>query len=166
MWTFMTTGTSDFLETLIARYPKTEFKLMRSGATTLIYYEDTKKKGIFAAGRRFKNLYEYKSMRDFGFISMENIPVLKESIPIFVEKFQSNQANLEKSSTLISARLMREHRKNNYIFLTQWLNEKDYEVWKANEHAKETFFSNMTRQSAYFASRPFTNKYHLMVDDE
>lgn len=165
MWTFMTTGTNDFLEKLILRHPETDFRLMRSSQTTLVYYEDEKKKSIFAAGRKFENLYEYQTVRQFGFIVMEDIPVLKEAIPVFEEDFQNNQTALEKVSTLISARLMKEHRENNYILLTQWLNEKDYLAWKAKEETAESFFSDKTRQSAYFSSRPFTNKYHLVIDD-
>lgn len=165
MWTFMTTGTSDFLEKIMLRYPKTDFRLMKSGTTTLIYYEDSKNKSIFAAGRQFENLYEYQAVRQFGFIAMENIPVLKEAVPVFEEKFKNNELALEKVSTLLSARLMKEHRENNYILLTQWLNEKDYLAWKANEDKAESFFSDMTRQSAYFSSRPFTNKYHLVIDE-
>lgn len=166
MWTFMTSGTNDFLDKMIARNPQTDFKLMGSGTTTLLYYEDTDKKSIFAAGRKFQNLYEYETVRQFGFIAMENIPVLKEAIPVFEESFQKNQTNLETTSTLISARLMKEHHNNNYILLTQWFNEKDYQAWRTKEESKEgSFFANMTRQSAYFASRPFTNKYQLIVED-
>lgn len=165
MWAFMTTGTRHFLDKIISQHPETQFNLMRSGATTLIYYEDERKKSLFAAGRKFEVLYKHNNIRQFGFISMQNIPVLKEAIPIFEEKFKENKINLEKTSTLIGASLLKEHRKNNYILLTQWLSEKDYETWKKEEEAKESFFANMTRKSAYITSRPFTNTYHVVIDE-
>lgn len=165
MWTYMTTGTYHFLEKIISNNPRISFHLMRSGATTLVLYESKEKKSLFAAGRKFQHLHSFDTLRQFGFVAMEHIPVLKEAVPVFEEKFSAHWNSLEETAQLMSARLMKEHRKNNYMLLTQWINQKDYDKWKKEIAAKESFFSNMTRQSAYIANRPFTNTYHIVVDD-
>jgi len=53
MYAFMTTGTSHFLKKITDKHPNIDFYFMRSGTSTLVYYENTKKKSIFVSGRTF-----------------------------------------------------------------------------------------------------------------
>lgn len=166
MYAFTTTGTTEFLEKLMLRHPKIVYKLMRGNNTTLVYYEGSKKRSIFASGTGYEILFQHKPIWEFGFVAMEHIPVLEESIPLFEGNFAREYDAIKNIPTLLSARLLKEIKSTNYLFITQWESEAHYEDWKKGEEIKQSFFANKTRLSTYFANRPFTNKYHLIKEEK
>lgn len=147
------------------KYPHMTYQLMRNEATTLAYYESDKKKPIFAAGKRYEILHKWHDVWNFGFVVMEHIPVLKDAIPGFEKNFTEAFARIEEIPSLLSARLLKEHKKQTYVFMTQWSKAADYESWQKEQEEKQTFFAKKTRTDAYFANRPFTNRYQIIVEE-
>lgn len=166
MYAYTTTGTADFLEKLMSRHPEIDCRFMSGDNTTLVYYEDTAAKSIFESGKSYQILYEYKPIWNYGFVVAEHIPVIVETTPVFEGNFSSQHAALENTPTLLSARLLKESNSNQYVFLTQWQSEVEYTAWKQEQEEKQSFFAHKTRLSTYFANRPFTSTYHLLIDED
>lgn len=166
IWAFTTTGTTDFLSKFTDSYTQIDFRLMRGDSTTLAYYESDKNKRIFAAGKRYEIVYQWQKLWDTGCIIMEHIPVLKDAVPHFEGNFSKSYEAIEAVPNLLSARLLKEHRRDHYVFITQWRSLADFYDWQKEQEDKQTFFSKKTRPAAYFADRPFTNTYQIIKDKE
>jgi len=166
MYAFMTTGTVHFLKNITDKHPTIPFYYMRSGTSTLVYYESEKKKGIFVSGRNYDILHQYGNINKKGFVVMQSIPVTEDGMKIFEERAKGQFSMLEKSGGLIAARLLRQKKGRQYIILTQWKTEQDYVTWQRSDLYKEAGFSTLARLPAYFAERPFTSMYVMMKDDE
>lgn len=166
MWAFVTTGTKEFLEKLMERHTNVEHLFMQDHATTLVYYESKRKRSIFASGRRFEVLYEKNELWHLGYVVMQHLPVDKQAATLFLNEFEKHKRQLNETGSLLAARLLKEHRKNTYVLLTQWKTATDYKRWKKANETKQSFFANMTRLPAYFAHRPFTNTYIIQEENE
>src|SRR5699024_7564736 len=86
MWAYMTTGTTHFLKSIVDTHPDKNFYFMKSGGSTLVYYEDSRKKGIFVSGRSYDILYSFGTIHLTGFAVMQHIPVMAEEAPVFEER--------------------------------------------------------------------------------
>src|SRR5690625_2978187 len=104
MYAFMTTGTVHFLKNITDKHPTIPFYYMRSGTSTLVYYESEKKKGIFVSGRNYDILHQYGNINKKGFVVMQSIPVTEDGMKIFEERAKGQFSMLEKSGGLIAAR--------------------------------------------------------------
>jgi len=166
MRAFMTTGTAHFLKNITDSHPTIDFYFMRSGASTLVYYENMKKKGIFVSGRAFDVLDSYQPMNKKGFIVMENIPVVEDGMDIFEERIKNQFPHIKKVQGIIAARLLKQVKGNTYVFLTQWETERAFIDFQHSKMFEKFNFTKMTRLPAYFAERPFTSTYYLLKEDE
>lgn len=166
MYAFMTTGTSHFLKKITDQHPKIDFHFMRSGTSTLVYYESTRKKGIFVSGRTFEVLYSFGDIYKKGFIVMQHIPVTDDGMKIFEENARNQLPIFQARESLIATRLLKQLKSRQYIILTQWRTEQEYIKWKKSDQSDQFDFTKMARLPAYFAERPFTSTYTMMKDDE
>lgn len=139
---------------------------MKSGSSTLVYYEDTHKKGIFVSGRSYEIIHQLSEIEKKGFVVMNHIPVMEEEMSIFEDRTKRKLRALAKHTGLKAVRLLREKKSTKYIVLSQWETEKDYNLWQKNSEENDLNFSNMARLPAYFADRPFTNTYYMIKEDE
>lgn len=166
MYSFMTTGTTHFLKNITDQYPDIPFHFMRSGASTLAYYEGEQKKGIFVSGRSYEILHQFGDVEKKGFVVMQSIPVTEDGKKIFEERAKSQFSMIEKSGGLVAARLLKQLKGLQYIIFTQWKTEQDYALWQRSDSYKEAGFSNLARLPAYFSERPFTSTYIMLKDEE
>jgi|SRR5690625_392160 len=166
MWAFMTTGTMHFLKKITDSHPNIDFYFMEKAASTLVYYEDTRKKGLFVSGRSFAILTEFGDLKKTGFIVMDTIPVIEDGMAVFEKRVKKHFPVIENTAGLQAARFLKQVKSNHYVILTQWKRERDYLIWQKSNIAKQIDFINMARLPAYFAERPYTSSYVMMKEEE
>lgn len=166
MYMFMTTGTVRFLKTVTDRHPKHEFHYMKSGASTLVLYESSKKKSVFVSGRSYEVLHSFKEINKKGFITMEAIPVMEDSMPVFEERTLKLLPKMEQLHGLKAIRFLKQIKSNQYILLQQWESERYYYDWKNSLAYQDTDVHSLARLPAYFAERPYTNTYIMLKEDD
>lgn len=166
MYAFMTTGTSHFLKKITDKHPNIDFYFMRSGTSTLVYYENTKKKSIFVSGRTFSVLYQSGDIFNKGFIVMQHVPVTEDGMKIFEEKVKNELPMFQAQEALIATRLLKQLKSRQYIILTQWRTEDEYIKWEKSDQHEKFDFSKKARLPAYFAERPFTSSYTMIKDND
>ena len=162
MWAFMTTGTTQVLKNITDSHSKIDFYFMKKAGTTLVYYEDNRKKGVFVSGRSFEVLAEYGTINKEGFVVMDNIPVMEDGAAVFEDQVKKRFPAINDTEGLVAARLLKQNKRNHYVIFTQWKNEQHYITWQN----KEMDFVNMARLPAYFADRPYTASYFMMKEEE
>lgn len=166
MWAFMTTGTAHFLKDLTESHPEINFHFMRSGVSTLVYYESKKKKSIFVSGRSFNILKNDGVLNEKGFVVMDFIPVTEEGMDIFEEKTKQQFSIIENTNGLITLKLLKQLKKNTYVILSQWETERHYKNWQKSDEYEQANFANLARLPAYFAERPFTSTYYMVKEED
>lgn len=166
MYTFMTSGTTHFLKTVTDTHPKTQFYFMKSGTSTLVLYESSRKKSIFVSGRSLEQLHRYQAIQAKGFVAMDFIPVMTDTMPIFEERTLAMMPYLQQIKGLVALRFLKQFKSNQYVVLTQWETEQYYVDWQRSNSYEHTNVLNLARLPAYFAERPFTNTYVMMKDIE
>ena len=166
MWAFMTTGTTQVLKNITDSHSKIDFYFMKKAGTTLVYYEDNRKKGVFVSGRSFEVLAEYGTINKEGFVVMDNIPVMEDGAAVFEDQVKKRFPAINDTEGLVAARLLKQNKRNHYVIFTQWKNEQHYITWQKSDLFKEMDFVNMARLPAYFADRPYTASYSMMKEEE
>lgn len=162
MYAFMTTGTTHFLKNLTESYPKINFYFMKQAGTTLVYYEGTKKKGVFVSGKTYSIITEYGIVEQSGFTSMQHIPVMEDVKPVFEDKISQPFSHLKLVHGVKGTRLLKPIKGNTYVVFILWASERDYLTWsKTNDD-----FTQLVRQPAYFGERPFTHTYRMLKEDD
>lgn len=166
MWAFMTTGTTQVLKKIADSHPKINFYFMKKAGTTLAYYENNRKKGVFVSGRSFEVQAKYGDVNKEGFVVMENIPVMEDGAAVFEDQVKKRFPSVNNAAGLVAARLLKQNKRNHYIIFTQWKTEQHYLTWQKSDLFKEIDFVNMARLPAYFADRPYTASYFMMKEEE
>jgi|SRR5690625_2944977 len=162
MYAFMTTGTTHFLKNLTESHPKINFYFMKAAGNTLVYYEEDKKKGVFVSGKSYLILTENGPIEQFGFVSMQYIPVMEDVKPVFEDKMTNLFQQLKMVQGIKASRLLKQIKGNTYVIFILWNSENDYLKWNKTEED----FSQLVRQPAYFGERPFTQTYHMMKEED
>lgn len=165
MWAFMTTGTARFLKDITDSHPTIDFYFMKRAASTLVYYEDKRKKGVFVSGRSFSILSKYGVLKKEGFVVMNNIPIMEDGSAVFEDQVKKKLPLIENTEGLNAIRLLKQAKKNHYMVLTQWKTERHYTTWQKSERFKQMDFVNMARLPAYFAERPYSASYYMMKEE-
>jgi heme-degrading monooxygenase HmoA len=165
MRAFMTTGTAHFLKDITAKHQKKDFYFMKSGMSTLVYYEDDKKKSIFVSGRTYDIIHEIGGIKHTGFVIMHHIPVSEEEMPLFEERTKRLLTSIQQTNGVQSGKLLRQDKSNQYVVMMQWPTERDYTLWQKQADHELAFSKNM-KLPAYFMDRPFTNSYQMLQEKE
>lgn len=139
---------------------------MKSGATTLVYYEDTKKKGIFVSGGSYDVVHDSGMLELKGFVVMDHIPVSEEEMPVFEKKTIRQLTTIGKEPGLSAVKLLKEHKSNTFVILTQWRTKGDHQQWKKQAETHALNFTETAKLPAYFMERPFTNHYYMLQDED
>lgn len=166
MYMFMTSGTAHFLKTVTDRHPKHDFYYMKSGASTLVLYESNKKKSVFVSGRSYEVLHSFQDINKKGFVTMDVIPVMEDSMPVFEERTLNLMPKMEQLNGLVAMRFLKQIKSNQYIILQEWQSERYYYDWKNSSTYQDTDVLSLARLPAYFAERPFTNSYMMLKEDD
>lgn len=166
MWASFTSGTYHFLQELTQKHRQTDFYFMRNNQSTLVYYEHKQKKSIFVSGKTFSILQTAGPIQAKGFITMEHIPVTDDGVKLFQDRLASLFPELVDRSGVTAMRALKGVKKQEFVIMTQWKNERYEQLWKESPFHKEQDLRQFTRLSAYFAERPFTNEYYMIEKDE
>lgn len=166
MEAFMTNGTLDFIKKIINEHQDIDFYLMNSGNSALAYYEDNNE-NVFASGRGYEVLLNNGTLKNKGFVVMNNITVTEDGQTFFEDRFKQRSSTIASSPGFQAFRLLRPQEGNTYVVLTQWATIEDFDNWKNSDAFKKQHQHDAgeTKPSAYFADRPFITSYH-MVDPE
>ncbi|MFD1360998.1 antibiotic biosynthesis monooxygenase family protein [Lentibacillus salinarum] len=164
---YMTKGTFDFLRKLPAEHPAIDFFFMRENTSTLVYYEGDHKKSIFASGRTYETVTTSGTLKENGFVVMNNIPVADEGKPIFEDKFKQRKQGVESMPGFQAFRLLRPKKGDTYVVMTQWASEADFDNWKHSDQFKQAHKDGSdVKPPAYFLDRPFVTSYHMIEMDD
>lgn len=167
MYASFTTGTYHFLKRLIQKHEhKHEFFFMKNNRTTVVYYEHERKRSIFAAGKTYQILASEGTFQTKGFVTMEHIPVASDAVSAFLGQAKNRFPDLAGRLGVVAIRLLKQVKKNEFVVLTQWKSDRYEEVWRTSPSYAFQNLQQFARQSAYFAERPFVNKYYMVAKDE
>lgn len=166
MRAFMTIGTLRFLKQFIKKHPSIHFYLMNNihEMSALAYYEATGK-SVFAAGKTYNIHLASGDLNDTGFVVMNTLPITKEGQPVFEDRFRQHLGDIEKMPGFYAFRLLKPTRGHDYIILTQWKSQNDFEAWKTSDEFSMSHHNPAVKPPAYFASRPFMTSYTMAEDD-
>jgi len=162
---YMTNGTTEFLMKIREKHPAIQFHLMTSSNGALAYYEGEKKK-VFSAGREYEALIQTGTLKEDGYVVMNNIPVTDDGRAPFEERFKNRKNAVDNMPGFQAFRFLRPKKGNTYVVMTQWRSAADFETWKESEQFKKAHKDQATKPPAYFADRPFITAYHMLQEDE
>jgi len=164
MKAFMTNGTVDFLQKMNVKHPDISFSLMSNNSGALAYYE-AEKKNVFSSGRVYDIIATKGEIGQEGFVVINNIPIKDEGKPVFEDAFKKQQDAVESMPGFQAFRLLRPQKGNTYVVFTQWESEIYFKHWKDSDEFKQAHAEQATMSPAYFAERPFINKYYMVIED-
>lgn len=163
----MTIGTLRFLKQLIQKHPSIHFYLMNNilEMSSLAYYEG-RGKSVFTSGQRYNIFLTSGDLQEKGFVVMNHLPIAKEGQPLFEDRFKKRQGHIETMPGFQAFRLLKPIRGNNYIILTQWASQADFETWKTSDEFLNSHHQSAIKPPAYFASHPFTTSFRMAEEDD
>lgn len=164
MYSFMTTGTAEFLKKVTEKHPDKSCFFMKSGFSTLVYYEDTLEKSIFVSGKSYEIQYGDPGLAKKGFIVIDYIPVTDEEGSYFKEKAKKQLTEFKKTPGVTTVKLLKELGNSTFVILTQWKTEEYHARWKKISTEHELNFAKSAKLPAYFLERPFTHHYYMLDD--
>lgn len=164
MKAYMTNGTIDFLQKMPSKHPGITFSFMSNNSGALAYYEGDKK-NIFTSGRAYEIIAQSGTIKEKGFVVMNNIPIKDEGKPVFEDAFKKQQRTIESMPGFKAFRLLRPMKENTYVVLTQWESELDFNRWKNSDAFEQAHKEQAAMSPAYFAERPFVSKYYMVEED-
>lgn len=136
MFLYITSGTPDYMEKLQKKYEKEQMIIVYGSKNTLLLHE-TKGKTKFSTPRKYEIVASNNPIEQRGFFAFHHIPVDDEARPIFEQQFLTKVRSIEKEAGFISYRLLRPIKSDTYIFLSQWIGPRSYEVWKNSKTFKQ-----------------------------
>jgi len=166
---YMTTGTFDYLRTILQKYEHETMILMENEESALLLHE-TEKKSVFQSPRSYEvidssGLLDKKS----GFV-MNHIPVTDEGRPVFEYRFKNRSGNLEKMPGYKAFRLLRPLKSDTYIVLTCWKDEQSFQNWKKSQAFKKAHSKQETekepKSKITIFPRPSYVKTYLIPKEE
>lgn len=166
MWASFTSGTYQFLLQLTKKKPKFTFYFMRSGRSTIAYYEHKRKKSIFVSGKTYAILQSKGEIHPKGYVTMEHVPVTDDGIKLFEERVNNLFARLTDRTGVTAMRILKNSKQNEFVMMTQWKNKRYEQLWRDSPFYEEENIQQFARLSAYFAERPFTNEYYMIEDND
>lgn len=166
MWASYTSGTYHFLQKLPKKHTQFDFYFMRNNRSTVIYYEHKRRRSVFVSGKTFSIVGHDGVFQHKGYVTMEHIPVTDDGVEFFDERLNNLFPELINRTGVVAMRALKEHKRNNYIIMTQWKNKRYEQLWRESPFYEEQNVQNLARLSAYFAERPFTNEYYMIDEDD
>lgn len=159
---YLTSGTFDFLKKIKEKHSKETMLLMQNNESAVLLHE-TSKKTLFGAPRSY-HVFESKGiLENTGFIVFNHIPVIDEDQPLVEHRFKNNSSLFNSLPGSIALRCLKPVKSNNYIILTQWINEKSYLNWEQSP-AYQTFFQetkSASAQTQMFMGSSYITKFYI-----
>ncbi|CAM4061353.1 antibiotic biosynthesis monooxygenase family protein [Lederbergia lenta] len=129
MYTYITSGTYEFLKKLENQYPEEKITLMQNINTALLWHETTEAT-IFQSPRKYEVINSIGDIAAHGFVVCHNIPVSDEGRPVFEYRFTSHHKYAQNESGFLATRLLRPLSSDTYIIMTMWKDKAAFEAWE------------------------------------
>ncbi|MGN7477898.1 Target of RNAIII-activating protein [Solibacillus silvestris] len=135
---YVTSGTPDYMEKLIAKNPQHPLILLHGNGNSVVLHE-TDKKSIFAVPRNFEVIAQKGQFEQKGYFTFYNMPIMSDERPVFEKKALDIIPSLNSNDGVIAYRLLRPIKAETYLFIIQWGGPASYEVWKNGDYYKTSF---------------------------
>lgn len=135
---YLTSGTSDYMEKLVAKQKKEPLVLLHGQGNSVVLHE-SEKKSVFAVPRKFEVVSGAGDIEQRGYFVFYNMPIVTDDRPVFEKKIKDLLETFERDVTFISYRFLRPVKEETYILLTHWVGPASYEVWKNSNAYKNTW---------------------------
>lgn len=135
---YITSGTSDYMEKLVAKQKKETLFLLHGQGNSVVLHE-SEKKSVFAVPRKFEIISGAGELEQRGYFVFYNMPIISDDGPVFEKKISDLLETFERDVTFISYRFLRPVKEETYILLTQWVGPASYEVWTNSNAYKNTW---------------------------
>lgn len=135
---YITSGTSDYMEKLVAKNKKEPLILLHGQGNSVVLHESAKK-SVFAVPRKFEVITGAGELEQHGYFVLINMPIVSDDRPVFEKKISDLLETFRSDATVISYRFLRPVKEETYILLTQWTGPASYEQWKTSFTYKNTW---------------------------
>ena len=135
---YVTSGTPDYMEKLIAKNAQYPLILLHGNGNSVVLHE-TEKKSIFAVPRNFEVIAQKGQFEQKGYFTFYNMPIMSDERPVFEKKALDAIIQLNSNDGTIAYRLLRPIKADTYLFIIQWGGPATYEAWKNSSDYKTTF---------------------------
>ncbi|MEK3887518.1 antibiotic biosynthesis monooxygenase family protein [Bacillus sp. FSL K6-3431] len=167
MYTFITTGTYEYLKHFEDRHSEENITLMQNIETTLLWHETTGS-SIFQSPRKYEVINSVGDIAEHGFVTCNNIPVSDEGRPVFEYEVTDRPSLVEKASGFLASRVLRPLSSDTYIVMTMWRDHAAFEAWKNTDAYKVVVSKLMgvksTASTSIFSGSAYLSTY--IVDED
>ncbi|ATP41770.1 Target of RNAIII-activating protein [Solibacillus sp. R5-41] len=132
---YITSGTPDFMEKLIAKNHKESLILLHGNGNSVVLHESPKK-SFFAVPRNFEVLDQKGQFEQKGYFTFYNMPILSDGRPVFENAVSDVITSLKTDSTVIAYRFLRPIKADTYLLIIQWVGPASFDVWKNGQNYK------------------------------
>ena len=167
---YLTSGTSDFMESLKEKH-SSENMVVLYGAGNAVLLHETAGKTVFSTPRSFEVIDSSGELSDRGYYVFNNIPVTDEGRPIFEHRFSNRARAIEDEPGFIAFRLLRPINEDTYIVLTEWTGPGSFETWQNSEaynkaHEKRGSDDGIDKRPNIFSSASYVTTYRTEHKDK
>ena len=134
---YVTSGTPDYMENLIAKNEKEPLILLHGNGNSVVLHE-SEKKSIFAVPRKFEILDSKGSFEQKGYFTFYNMPILSDERPVFEKKVLDVIPPLKTNDGVIAYRFLRPVKEDTYLLIIQWGGPATFEAWRNSESYQKT----------------------------
>ncbi|AWE08666.1 Target of RNAIII-activating protein [Lysinibacillus sp. 2017] len=128
---YVTSGTPDYMEKLIAKNEKEPLILLHGNGNSIVLHE-TEKKSIFAVPRKFEVLDSKGTFEQKYYFTIYNMSIMSDERPVFEKKALEISSTLKTNDGVIAYRLLRPVKAEIYLLIIQWGGPASFEAWKSS----------------------------------
>ncbi len=128
---YITSGTYEFLEKIMNKYPQETMILMQNTQTSVLIHE-TQKKSVFGSPRKYEVISQSGELENKGMVNLFNIPISDEGKPVFEFNFAKQIQSIKDAPGFIAYRFLKPKKGDTYILLTLWTDESYFKHWKGS----------------------------------
>ena len=157
---YVTSGTPEYMEKLIAKNEKVPLILLHGNGNSVVLHE-SEKKSIFAVPRKFEILDSKGAFEQKYYFTIYNMPILSDERLVFEKKVLDVIQLLKANDGVIAYRFLRPIKADTYLLIIQWGGPATFEAWKNSEYYQNTIApilegSTSAMQSMFNASSYIT----------
>ena len=133
---YMTSGTAEFMEKLVAKYPNEQMILLHGEGKSVVLHE-TEGKTLFSLPRKYVVDTSHGVLEQRGYFTLFHLSLDSASREVFTQRFKDVTASLNDDATMIGYRLLSPKKNTEQlIFLAQWTGPASFEAWKNSNFFK------------------------------
>jgi len=164
---YITYGTIDFLSKLQQKHQNENMVLLQKVNTSALIHE-TNGPSLFSEPKKYVNIDQYGDLvSNSRFASIHHIPVKVEGRPLFEQLFKEHARLFEKEKGLTALRILKPLQSNEYIVLTFWEKEENFNNWKVSQSYRNAFEGKrgfLKRRNLFKPS--FSTTYYVVLEEE